>query len=166
MDLTLRDKIASALHENWRKTRLNADGTFEPRWKKVKDLRFKEAYFMFSQKGYNMPSNLRIGENGLEIDIANSTYAELSQDWKAENEAAATVVLEIIEQANGKNVPILKVGDIIHNEWLKRNEWAKGGELDVPFKDLPKSEQLKDVEQYEIGKKVCAEYKSENEFKK
>ena len=121
---------------------------------------------MFLQKGYNMPSNLRIGENGLEIDIANSTYAELSQDWKAENEAAATVVLEIIEQANGKNVPILKVGDIIHNEWLKRNEWAKDGELDVPFKDLPKSEQLKDVEQYEIGKKVCAEYKSENEFKK
>lgn len=30
-------EIGSCLHEDWRKTRLRDDGTYEPRWKKVKD---------------------------------------------------------------------------------------------------------------------------------
>jgi len=33
-------EIGSQLHEDWRKTRLNEDGTYEPRWKKVKDEKF------------------------------------------------------------------------------------------------------------------------------
>ena len=34
---------------------------------------------------------------------------------------------------------------------LKRNDWAKGGELDVPFSELSKAEQDKDLSQYLIG---------------
>lgn len=33
-------KIACELHESWRKTRLMEDGTYEPRWKKIKDEEF------------------------------------------------------------------------------------------------------------------------------
>lgn len=44
-----------------------------------------------------------------------------------------------------------QVGDEIHNEWLKRNTWAKGGELDVPFAKLPQNEQRKDIIQYRIA---------------
>lgn len=34
-------EIGSCLHEDWRKTRLKEDETYEPRWKKVKDKNFK-----------------------------------------------------------------------------------------------------------------------------
>ena len=42
-------------------------------------------------------------------------------------------------------------GEKIHTAWLARNEWAKGGDLDVPFKDLPADEQAKDINQLKIA---------------
>jgi len=67
-------KIASAFHEDWRKTRLQSDGTFEPRVKKTTDQAWIDAH----------------GTD--DVDIANSSYDELPDDWKAENKAAAEVV--------------------------------------------------------------------------
>ena len=37
---SLAEDLAYALHEEWRKTRLKADGSYEPRWKKIKDDKF------------------------------------------------------------------------------------------------------------------------------
>ena len=78
MDLEI--KIASELHEDWRKTRLNEDGSFEPRWKKVKD-----EEFVSNLEPEKLPKNVRAVEDGYEIDIANSSYEELSPDWQEEN---------------------------------------------------------------------------------
>ena len=142
--MKLAEQIASKLHEDWRKTRLTETGVYEPRWKKVKD-----ESFILKLDLENLPANVRINEGVVEIDIANSTYQQLSADWQAENKAAAEVVAEVLE--SDKDYSIDEVGEIIHTEWLKRNDWAKGGELDVPFVDLPKNEQNKDLAQYYIG---------------
>lgn len=148
----LAHMIAAALHEDWRKTRLNPDGTFNPRWKKIKDEKFIEGL-----DKDNLPASIRIENGVFEIDIANSSYDELSEDWKAENKAAAEVVAEII--CSEKEYTLDEIGSIIHDEWLKRNDWAKGGELDVPFSELSTEEQNKDLAQYRVGLDIALKMK-------
>ena len=130
--------LASALHEDWRKTRLQEDGTFEARVKSTKD----EAWIA--------------GHGTDQVDIANTEYVDLPEDWQAENKAAAEVIVGILSEST--EVPDLSdeehinmVGEKIHTAWLARNEWAKGGDLDVPFKDLPADEQAKDINQLKIA---------------
>ena len=136
-----QEKIASALHEDWRKTRLQPDGTFEPRVKTTKDEAWIKAH----------------GTD--QVDIANTSYKDLPKDWQAENGAAGKVIEGIISR-HGGHVDLnnektrLQVGEEIHAAWLSRNEYAKGGPLDVPFKDLPPDEQAKDLDQITIGEKV------------
>ena len=141
-------KVASALHEDWRQTRKLPDGTFDPRWKAVKDASFAEQYATAKE----LPNNLRINDGKLEIDIANTKFSDLSYDWQQENMEAACVVTEMAK--SGKFSEPGPIGHKIHEEWLSRNEWAKSGELGVPFAALSKEEQLKDLRQYEIAKKV------------
>jgi hypothetical protein len=133
--------LASEFHEDWRKTRLDADGNYEPRVKSTKD----EAWI--ADHGTN------------EVDIANSTYAELPADWQAENKAAAEVIVEIMDEVDGQidlGDPEVRdsVGEKIHAAWMSRNEWAKGGELDVPFAELPLDEQNKDLDQVVVAQRV------------
>ena len=132
------NNLASALHEDWRKTRLQEDGTFEGRVKPTKD----EAWIA--------------GHGTDQVDIANTEYVDLPEDWQAENKAAAEVIVGILSEST--EVPDLSdeehinmVGEKIHTAWLARNEWAKGGDLDVPFKDLPADEQAKDINQLKIA---------------
>ncbi len=140
----LTQDIAFVLHEQWRETRKKEDGSYEPRWKKIKG-----ANFVASLDEKDLPSYLRKSVDGYEIDIANAGYTQLSPDWQQENKAAAEVVAKIIEA--GKELSRNEIGDIIHNAWLERNPWAKDGELGVPFAQLSKEEQNKDIAQYEIA---------------
>jgi len=136
------DTLGSAFHEDWRKTRLDeATGTFEPRIKETKDLAWIEAH----------------GTD--QVDIANSTYEQLPEDWKAENKAAAEVVVGVMLDRDGvidlsDESTRLEVGGIVHDAWLDRNEWAKGGELDVPFDQLTPEEQAKDINQIEVAQRI------------
>ena len=135
------DKLAGALHEDWRKTRLQEDGSFEPRVKPTKD----EAW---------------IAANGTDqVDIANTAYDSLPSDWQAENKAASEVVVGMMMDKDARidlEDPEQRssVGSIIHAAWMSRNEWAKGGELDVPFDQLPPAEQAKDIDQVVIAQQV------------
>ena len=136
------DTLGSAFHEDWRKTRLDeATGTFEPRIKETKD-------------------NAWIEANGTDkVDIANSTYDQLPEDWKAENKAAAEVVIGVMVGRDSvidlsDQATRVEVGGIIHDAWLARNEWAKGGELDVPFDQLVPEEQAKDISQIEVAQRI------------
>ena len=143
------DSLASAYHENWRETRKQEDGSFEPRIKTTKDEAWVEAH----------------GTD--QVDIANTEYGDLPVDWQAENKAAAEVVVSILDKANGSidlNDEAIrnKVGDEVHSAWLSRenNAYARGGDLDVPFEDLPKDEQDKDIDQVEIALKLFGDEKS------
>ena len=135
----LSEAVASVLHEDWRKTRLNEDGSYEPRLKSTND----EAWI--STHG-----------GSTEVDIANSTYDELPADWKAENAAAGEVVATelVLLQRNGVEVTpevVEQVSSKVHDKWLERNTWAKDGELDVPYDELPEEEKAKDRDQVMIG---------------
>jgi len=136
------DTLGSAFHEDWRKTRLDeATGTFEPRVKETKDVAWIEAH----------------GTD--QVDIANSTYEQLPEDWKAENKTAAEVVVGVMLDRDGvidlsDESTRLEVGGIVHDAWLARNEWAKGGELDVTFDQLTPEEQAKDINQIEVAQRI------------
>jgi hypothetical protein len=133
--------LGSAFHEDWRKTRLNEDGSFEPRVKTTKDEAWIEAH----------------GTD--QVDIANTDFENLPSDWQAENKAAAEVIVNVFEAHNGQvglDNPATRtnIGETVHAAWLSRNEWAKGGDLDVPFADLPVEEQDKDLNQVVVAQRV------------
>jgi len=135
------DTLASEFHEDWRKTRLDTDGNYESRIKSTKD-------------------EVWIADHGTDqVDIANSTYLDLPSDWQAENKAAAGVVVDVMHEYSG-NVDLsdkktrTTVGDRVHTAWLSRNEWAKDGELDVPFDELSQVEQDKDIDQVVVAQRV------------
>lgn len=141
-------EIGSQLHEDWRKTRLKEDGTFEPRWKKVKDENFD---FVES-------NTCRKNEDGIvEIDIANRSFAELSSDWQYENLEAGKVVARLVgDKTELTDEERDEMATEIHEEWLKRNDWVFDKEYGnpaqaVPFDELSKEEKDKDREQLKFG---------------
>ena len=131
--------LGSDLHEAWRASRKRSDGTFEPRIKKSKD----ESW------------NATHGTD--EVDIANCSFEELPSNWQYENLEAARVAIELIynktiegEQFSADEIELM--ASIIHDEWLKRNDWVFNPEygnpkLAVPYSQLSKDEQDKDKAQ-------------------
>jgi len=99
-------------------------------------------------------------QNGTDqVDIANTAYDGLPSDWQAENKAASEVVVGMMMDKDAQidlENPEQRssVGSIIHAAWMSRNPWAKGGELDVPFDQLPPAEQAKDIDQVVIAQQV------------
>jgi hypothetical protein len=133
--------LASKLHDVWRKPRKKADGTYNIKIKITKD-----------------PEWIKLHNNINEIDIANTNYEDLPSDWKKENLASAIIATNIIYDAIKNKTKIDEVfienaSSIIHDEWLKRNTWSKGGELDVPYSKLPEIEKAKDREIIKLAEK-------------
>lgn len=125
------EKLASKLHDIWREPRKKSDGTYEPRIKDTKDEKWIKA------------------NNKKQVDIANTNYENLPEDWKKENRDSALVATNIVFKAvaNKTNMDekfVEEASASIHVEWLKRNTWAKGGELDIPYSKLPEVEKAKD----------------------
>lgn len=120
--------IASSLHDNWRKDRLQEDGTYEPRVKE--------------------------DGRGEQIDIANTSYVDLPEKWQSENKAAAETVVDLVHEANLKGIDIHSpefleaASDRVHIKWMERNpkeEW--NATQHVPYTELPDEEKQKDREQ-------------------
>ena len=144
--LTLASRTASQLHKNWRKEFALNNGNETPRWKKIKDIEF-----VASLDESNLPATIRKQEDIWEIDIAHTPFEKLSSDWQYENMEAGKIVAGLVMRSKIENLSKDEVGTIIHNEWLKRNEWAKDDPiLSLPFEKLPKDEQKKDIIQYAI----------------
>ncbi len=141
-------EIGSQLHEDWRKTRLREDGSYEPRWKKVKDKEFE----------FKESNTCRKNKDGdVEIDIANMNFNELSSDWKYENLEAGKVVAKLVgNKTELSDEERDKMATIIHEEWLKRNDWVFDKEYGnpaqaVPFANLSEEEKNKDRDQLKFG---------------
>ena len=156
--------LGSDLHEAWRAPRKKEDGTFEPRIKKSKDEAWNESH----------------GTD--EVDIANCSFEQLPSNWQYENLEAARVAIELVydktisgEQFSPEEVE--QMASVIHDEWLKRNDWVFNPEygdpkLAVPYAQLSKEEQDKDkaqlgpaqakVQAYVDGlvniEEICAQY--------
>jgi hypothetical protein len=145
--------LAVTFHELWLRTRrvvpdgaLYADGRLVPRIKPTTDEAWIEQH------------------DGVDsVDIASEFMPDLPSDWKAENLAAAEVIDTLIQDFGGVDRIDLSdetvreaCGATVHDEWLKRNEYAKGSVLDVPFRELPVDEQAKDLVQLEFALKILA----------
>ncbi len=87
-----------------------------------------------------------------EVDIANTKFEDLPKDRQVENTAAATVAINLIyekvlrwEEITPEMVEEMSAK--VHEERLKRNQYAKWWELDKPYKELPEVEKAKDRDQ-------------------
>ena len=103
--------LGSDLHEAWRAPRKKEDGTYEPRIKKSKDQMWNEIH----------------GTD--EVDIANCSFDQLPSNWQYENLEAARVAIELVydKVLSGEQFTkneIEEMANVIHNEWLKRNDWV------------------------------------------
>lgn len=121
--------MGADLHEAWRASR--SVEKYEPRMKKSKDEKWNQ-------------------EHGTDdVDIANLTFSELPSNWQYENlEAAKVAVAQVFEKImSGEEITpevIEQMSSEVHEEWLKRNDYARGGDLDVPYDVLPEEEKAKD----------------------
>lgn len=127
-------EMASLAHDDWRAPRKQADGSYEPRVKKTKDEAWTKTH-----------------EGKTEVDIANTSYGDLPSDWQAENKASAEVAIDAVLKTEKAGEPlndafVEKAASDIHDAWLARpnNAYAKGGDLDKPFAELPEAEKEKD----------------------
>ena len=136
-------KIGSYLHEEWRKTRLNEDGTYEPRMKKSKDL-------------------ARTQKHGTdEVDIANTIFEDLPSNWQYENLEAAKVAVDLVYEKviNGEEITsemIEEMSSVVHEKWLERNDWVYDKDYWNPilaqsYNLLPEEEKAKDRAQIEAA---------------
>lgn len=142
--------LGSDLHEAWRAPRKKEDGTFEPRIKKSKD----EAW------------NTMHGTD--EVDIANCTFEQLPSNWQYENLEAARVAVEMVydKTMSGETFTkeeIEEMASVIHDEWLKRNDWVFDKEygdpkLAVPYSELSQEEKDKDIAQLAPAKAKVEAY--------
>lgn len=130
------ESMWSDLHEEWRKSRLKEDWTYEPRWKKSKDAEWTKAH----------------GTD--DVDIANTPFAELPSNWKYENLEAAKVAIELVFDKVVSWVEITdemieEMASVVHEKWLERNTWVFDKEywdskLAQEYAKLPEEEKEKD----------------------
>lgn len=84
-------------------------------------------------------------------------FNELSSDWKYENLEAGKVVAKLVgNKTELSDEERDKMATIIHEEWLKRNDWVFDKEYGnpaqaVPFANLSEEEKNKDRDQLKFG---------------
>lgn len=137
------------------------DGTFEPAWRGVN-----------GEKAYKNKSPEELMADGMSesdaraavIDIANQPYNEYSEYWKEQNRGGAEFLIKLIDEKGVNAITGLDLqdektrseyGDLIHENWLERNEWVKDPNygdptLAKPFAELPPVEQQKDIDQLAV----------------
>lgn len=142
--------LASDLHESWRLKRRKEDGTYEPRIKKSTDEEW----------------NIKHGTD--EVDIANCSFDELPSNWQYENLSAAKVAIELVYDKTlaGENITEEEkeqMASVVHEEWLKRNDWVFDSEygdpnLAVSYENLSEDEKYKDKIQLDNAQEKVEEY--------
>ena len=88
------------------------------------------------------------------VDIANCSFDELPSNWQYENLEAAKVAIDLVYDKTiaGENITSEEkeqMASVVHDEWLKRNNWVFDSEyvdpnLAVSYEDLSEDEKLKD----------------------
>ena len=116
--------LSSDIHEAWRNNRLKEDGTYETRIKRTKD----EKWILIH------------GTN--EVDIANCSFEDLPFDWQYENLETSRVAINLVYDKiiNGEKISLKEkeeMASIIHEEWLRRNEWVYDLKIGNPRLAVP-----------------------------
>jgi len=139
-------KVASTFHEEWRKNRLQSDWTYKPMIEKSED-------------------EARIKRHWTDIvDIANTDFGDLPDNWKHENIEAAKVAVNLVYEKilNLEKITTETIEDmsnIVHEKRLERN-WIAGSfeNQRVSYKDLSEDEKEKDRLQIKTAIKIINSY--------
>lgn len=117
------DMLASKLHDKW------ADG-------------FRAGEMA---KGNENPTRMKDDGMGGQVDILNTSYADLPPKWQGENKAQAESAISLVSRdMEGAMGNIEGLASEVHEQWLSRNSWAKDGPLGVAYNELPEEEKQKD----------------------
>jgi hypothetical protein len=96
-------------------------------------------------KGNENPTRMKDDGMGGQVDILNTSYAELPEKWQAENKAQAQSAIGLVAQNMEDAMSNIEgLAAQVHEQWLSRNSWAKDGPLGVPYNELPEEEKQKD----------------------
>lgn len=137
-------EIGSRLHGAWRASHLLEDGTYETYQKTTTD----EAWI--AERGTNT------------VDIANTAFQDLLQDWRQEYEDTARVLVKelwrrgtdwkVKDEQGEYTEEALEMASAVHGTRLshENNALTKGSELDVSFDGLTMDEKLKYLAQVEL----------------
>ncbi len=132
------EKIASVFHENWRYNRLE-NGRYKPMIEKSEDIE------------WNIKNWTDV------VDIANTKFEDLPNNWKYENLEAAKVAVDlvydkVIALAEITSETVEEMSKIVHKKWLERN-WVKWSFVNqrVPYEKLSEEEKAKDRVQIELA---------------
>lgn len=135
-------KVASTFHEEWRKNRLQSDWTYKPMIEKSEDEKRTEKHWTDT------------------VDIANTDFEDLPNNWKYENIEAAKVAVDLVYERilNLEKITIETIEElsqIVHEKRLERNwiAWSFENQR-VAYKDLSEEEKAKDRIQIEIAIKI------------
>lgn len=121
------EDTAAAGHKQWQADFKKSNGSDAKRLKKTKDAAW-------------------IKKHGVdELDIANTKYADLPDDWKKENLESAKSAVDGLLKSKGDGASAAdKAASYVHDKWLERNgSWAPESQK-LPFNKLTKDEQDKD----------------------
>jgi len=142
------------------------DGTFKPAWRGVNgenELRDKSPENLM-EEGYS-----ELAAHEAVIDIANQPYNEYSEYWKEQNRGGAKFLIGLMDERGADTLSALDLkdekvraeyGDLIHNNWLERNDWIPESDpKSKPFAELSPEEQQKDIDQLAVLQKWIAEQK-------
>ena len=96
-------------------------------------------------KGNENPTRMKDDGMGGQVDILNTSYAELPPKWQAENKAQAESAIGLVSKdMAGAMDNIENLAAQVHEQWLGRNSWAKDGPLGVSYAELEEEEKQKD----------------------
>jgi hypothetical protein len=152
------------------------DGTFEPAWRGVngeKALKNKSPEDLM-EEGYS-----ELAAHEAVIDIANQPYNKYSEYWKEQNRGGAEFLIGLMDERGADALSALDLedeevraeyGDLIHENWISRNEWVKDPNYGDPklacsFAELSPEEQQKDIDQLGVLQKWIAEQEGNDESK-
>ena len=133
-------KVASTFHEEWKKNRLQSDWTYKPMIEKSEDEKRTKEHWTDT------------------VDIANTAFEDLPDNWQYENIQAAQVAVDLIYEKDLGKITAEKIeelSDIIHEKRLERNwiTWSFENQR-VSYKKLSEEEKSKDRIQIEIAIKI------------
>lgn len=151
--------VASTFHENWRRHFLHEHPFVRNRFKLTTDgNHYNSSDFIYPMiltvGSCLVHRNLKVARDRFNssityVDILNMKYDELPKDWASENRATAYIacrqVLRGVRQKREFNEDFIEdISEIIHIEWIKRNEHRTIQQLTVSYQDLPDVEKDKD----------------------
>lgn len=132
-------KVASTFHDKWRENRL-----YKPMIEKSEDEDWTKRHW----------TDL--------VDIANTKFEDLPNNWKYENFEAAKVAVDLVYEkvVNWLEITpgmIEKMSKIVHEKRLERNwiEWSFENQR-VDYKELSEEEKAKDRVQIEIAIQIIS----------